>query len=137
MPYMSVRISEGMTPEKKKKLVEDISAAIDKYVGLPSGAGMGTVEFELVDVHAENLARGGRLPASSASSAYVVINVMNKRSTELKKGLAREATEAVARQLGIPPESQEIAVEIVETSPDNISHGGKLTLDSPPPGVKI
>lgn len=137
MPYMSIRISEGMTPEQKKKLVEDISAAIDKYVGLPSGPSMRTVEYELVDIHAENLARGGKLPAGSSSSAYVIINVMNKRTPELKRGLAKEATEVVARQLGIPPESQEIAVEIVECTPDNIAHGGKLTLDNPPPGVEV
>jgi phenylpyruvate tautomerase PptA (4-oxalocrotonate tautomerase family) len=134
MPYMSIRISQGITPNQKKKLVEDIGAAIDKYVGIPSGPKM--VEYELVDVPAENLARGGKLPAGS-SSAYVIINVMNKRTAELKRGLAQEAVQAVAKQLGIPSESQEITVEIVECSPDNISHGGKLTLDNPPPGVKL
>ena len=139
MPYMYFRISEGRTPEQKQKMAEDASAVIDKYIGPPPWVATATtdrspmkLEYHMVDIPANNLARGGKLLEGDSLSAYVVINVMNERPRELKGAIAKEVTEAVARQLGIPPESQDIIVEILETAEHNISHGGKLTLDSLP-----
>jgi phenylpyruvate tautomerase PptA (4-oxalocrotonate tautomerase family) len=139
MPYMYFRISEGITPEQKKKLVEDTNAVIDRYIGPPpfiapatTDKGPMKIEYHIVDIPANNLAKGGELLADGSLSAYVVINVMNKRPREVKSAIVKEVTEAVAKQLGIPPESREIIVEIVETAEDNISHGGRLTLDSMP-----
>ena len=139
MPYMYFRISEGRTPEQKQKLANDVSAVIDKYIGPPPWMATETsdsspmeLEYHIVDIPAGNLAKGGKLLEGGSLSAYVVINVMNKRPRELKDAIAKEVSEAVARQLGIPPESQDIIVEIRETAEYNISHGGKLTLDSQP-----
>lgn len=139
MPYMYFRISEGLTPEQKQKMAEDASAVIDKYIGPPPWMAPAetkkspiNLEYHMADIPVNNLAKGGKLLESGSLSAYVVINVMNERSHELKSVIVKEVTEAIARQLDIPPESEEIIVEISETAEYNISHGGELTLDSLP-----
>jgi phenylpyruvate tautomerase PptA (4-oxalocrotonate tautomerase family) len=143
MPYMYCRISEGRTPEQKQKIAEGISAVIDKYIGPPPWMAPETtdrspmkLECHMVEIPAYNLARGGKLLEGGSLSAYVVINVMNERPRDLKGSIAKEVTDVVARQFGIPPESQDIIVEIVETAEYNISHGGILTYDSMPPGTR-
>ena len=142
MPYMYCRISEGRTPEQKQKIAEGISAVIDKYIGPPPWMAPATterspmkLEYHMVDIPANNLGKGGKLLEDGSLSAYIVINVMNERPHQVKSAIVKEVTEAVARQLGVSPNSEDITVEILETKEDNISHGGILTLDSLPPGA--
>ena len=135
MPHVSIRMLKGMTPEQKRKLGEDISAAVDRNLDMPPGMSMGMIEHELVEISPENLARGGKLQADSPPSAYVVVNFIEGRTTEQKVGISRDVTEAVAKNLNISP--GEVTVELVGFSPENIAHGGKLTIDSPPPGLEL
>ena len=135
MPQVSVRMLKGMTPEQKRRLGEDISAAVDRNLDMPPGMSMGMVEHELVEISPDNLARGGELPADSSPSAYVVVNFIEGRTPEQKIGIAKDVTAAVAKNLNISPD--EVTVELVGFSPENIAHGGKLTIDNPPPGLEL
>ena len=134
MPHIAIRMPKGLTLEQKKKLGKDASAAVNNNVPMPTGMNPeATLEHELVEISPENLARGGKLNATP--SAYVIVNFIEGRTPEQKKGVAKDMTEAVARNLNLPPEA--VTVEIIEFPPSNIAHGGKLTLDNPPPGIKI
>jgi phenylpyruvate tautomerase PptA (4-oxalocrotonate tautomerase family) len=55
-----------------------------------------------------------------------------KADRETKSTIFKEITEAVARQFGIPPESQDIIVEIHETEKYNILRGGNPSHGSVP-----
>jgi phenylpyruvate tautomerase PptA (4-oxalocrotonate tautomerase family) len=90
----------------------------------------------MVEIPADNLAKGGKLLKGGSFSAYIIVNMNAKATRETKSAIVKEITEAVARQFGTSPESQDIIVEIVKTEECNISHGGKLTYDSKPPDAK-
>ena len=133
MPYASIRILQGLTAGQKKRLAEDVGVAVATGLGHPSQEGM--VAYELVDIPAENYARGGKIYTDGQPSAYVIVNVLQGRTAEQKIKIAEYVTTAIAGHLGIPGDSERIVVEIVDISAENISHGGKLTLDAPPPVI--
>jgi 4-oxalocrotonate tautomerase family enzyme len=133
MPHASIRILKGKNPAEKKKLVKDVSLAVASGLGHPEQGGM--IEYELVDIPAGNLAKGGKLNAGGPPPAYIIVNILKGRTREQKKKVAEYVSAAVAKHLGIPSDSEGIIVEIAETSTKNISHGGKLTLDNPPPVI--
>ena len=137
MPHIVVRVLEGIPIETKKGMAKDITAAVARNMGLTLE--LVATELEYVDIPLENFSPAVEVSADNPPPPikHISINCIQGRTLEEKRGVARDVTQAVARHLGIPPESQEIAVEIIEVSPENIAHGGKLTLDSPPPGVKI
>ena len=136
MPHIVVSVLEGIPIEKKKDMAKDIIAAVARNLGLPLE--LVAKELEYNDIPLENFSPAVELTPDNPPPPikYISINCIQGRTLEEKRGIARDVTAAVARHLGIPPESQEIAVEIIEVSPENISHGGKLTIDSPPPAIK-
>jgi phenylpyruvate tautomerase PptA (4-oxalocrotonate tautomerase family) len=133
MPHITIRMLKGLTPDQKRKLGEDASDAVNRNIPQPTGMSMGILEHELVEISPEDFARGGKL--NTSPSAYVVVNFIEGRTPEEKIRVAKDMTKAVAKNLKISPEA--VTVELIEFSPENISHGGKLTLDNPPPGIKL
>ncbi|OGO24285.1 MAG: hypothetical protein A2144_10155 [Chloroflexi bacterium RBG_16_50_9] len=137
MPYIVVSVLEGIPVEQKKAMARDIAKAVSKNFGLPFE--MVAKEIVFNDILLENFT-----PAVEPSAdkpplpiKYISINVLQGRTLEQKRGIARDVTKAVAKHLGIPIESEEIAVEIAEVNPENIAHGGILTIDmKSPPGAK-
>ena len=136
MPHIVVTVLQGIPVEKKKGMAKDITTAVANNFGLPPE--MVAKELEYMEIPLENFAPAAELAAENLPPPikYVSIHCLEGRTLQQKREMAKDVTEAVARHLGIPPESQEIAVEIVEVSPENIAHGGKLSLDSPPPVSK-
>lgn len=63
----------------------------------------------------------------------ITIRIVGGKTVEEKRGLAKDVTEAVAKNTGVPPEA--VSIDIIEYGLENLAHGGKLLLDNPPPGL--
>ena len=57
----------------------------------------------------------------------VTIKIMEGKTTEQKRGMVKDVTEAIAKNTGAPPEV--VMIDIVDLKPDNVSQGGKLFSD--------
>jgi 4-oxalocrotonate tautomerase len=60
----------------------------------------------------------------------VTIKIIEGRTTEQKRGMAKDVTEAIAKNIGCPPTA--VQIDIVEMKPENIAQGGNLFSDKPP-----
>ncbi|MBN1629575.1 MAG: tautomerase family protein [Thermoleophilia bacterium] len=65
------------------------------------------------------------------------MNILQGRPLEQKRRIVREITDAVARALGVPSDTEDIVVEINEVDPANIAHGGVLTVDMEKPPLPL
>lgn len=63
---------------------------------------------------------------------HIVVSV-----PEQKRGIVRDITHAVAGVLGVPCDTEDLAVEINEVDPVNIAHGGVLTIDMEKPPLPL
>ena len=63
----------------------------------------------------------------------VVVYAMEGRSTDQKRGLVKDITTAVMKNLGVPAEA--VVVTIAESSKENKAKGGVLFSDMPAPPV--
>ena len=129
MPHIVVTVLEGISTEQKKGMAKDITIAVAKNFRLPLE--MVSKELEFIEIPLENFAPAVELTPDNPPPPikYISINVIQGRTLEQKRGIARDVTAAVAKHLRIPIDSKEIAVEIVEVKPENIAHGGVLTRD--------
>ena len=137
MPHIVISVLEGMAFETKRLLAEDIAGAVSRNVGLPLDMVKG--EVSVVEIPLENCAPAldyseSRLPFAVR---YVSMNILRGRPLEQKRGIVRDVAEAIGKVLGVPPDSDEIVVEINEVDPANISHGGILTLDMAEPPLPL
>jgi 4-oxalocrotonate tautomerase len=57
----------------------------------------------------------------------VTIKVLEGRTVEQKRGLAKDVTDAIANNIGCPPEA--VMIDIVDLKAENVSQGGKLFSD--------
>ena len=57
----------------------------------------------------------------------VTIKIIEGRTVEQKRGMAKDVTEAISKNLDVPPEN--IMIDIVDLKPENIAQGGKLFSD--------
>jgi 4-oxalocrotonate tautomerase len=60
----------------------------------------------------------------------VTIKIIEGRTIEQKRGMAKDVTQAIAKNIGCPPAA--VQIDIVEMKPENISQGGNLFSDKPP-----
>ena len=137
MPHIVVSVLEGMAFEKKRLLAVDIAEAVAKNVGLPLE--MVKREVSMVEIPLENCAPAADYGTSRLPLAvrYVSMNILQGRPLEQKRRIVRDISEVIGRALGVPPDSDEIVVEINEVDPANISHGGILTLDMAEPPLPV
>ncbi len=61
------------------------------------------------------------------SMPEVTINIAEGRSIEQKRGLVKDITEAVVKNLGVNAEA--VVVAIIESKKENKAKGGKLFID--------
>jgi 4-oxalocrotonate tautomerase len=57
----------------------------------------------------------------------VTIRVLEGRTVEQKRGLVKDVTEAIAKNVGCPTEA--VMINIEDLKPENVSQGGKLFVD--------
>lgn len=57
----------------------------------------------------------------------VTIKIIEGRTTEQKRGIAKDVTEAIVKNVGCPPTA--VSIDIVDLKPENIAQGGKLFSD--------
>jgi phenylpyruvate tautomerase PptA (4-oxalocrotonate tautomerase family) len=138
MPHIVVTVLEGTPYSLKKALAKDIAYAAATSFGLP--VDMVSREVTFVDIPAENVAPAidNMFKTPPIAVRYISIDILAGRPLEDKRKAAKTITEAVAKNLGISPENEEIVVAILEANPANVSHGGVLSLDmkNPPLPVK-
>jgi len=60
----------------------------------------------------------------------VTIRVLEGRTVEQKRGLVKDVTEAIVKNVGCPTEA--VMINIEDLKPENVSQGGKLFADSRP-----
>lgn len=58
----------------------------------------------------------------------ITVKALEGRTLEEKRGLVKDITEAVVKNLGVPPEV--VMVDIVEISKENLAKAGVLFADS-------
>lgn len=58
----------------------------------------------------------------------VTIKIIEGRTIEQKRGMARDVTEAIARNIGCPPSA--VQIDIVDCKKENIAQGGELFYDT-------
>jgi len=126
-----------MANEKKRALAEDIAEAVAKNVGLPLE--MVKREVSFLEIPLENCAPAVEYRQADPPLAvrYVSMNILQGRPLEQKRSIVRDITDAVARVLGVPSDTEDIAVEINEVNPANIAHGGVLTVDMEKPPLPL
>ena len=59
---------------------------------------------------------------------HVTISLLAGRSVDQKRALVKKVTEAVVETTGAKPES--VAIQIDETTKENLAHGGVLFVDN-------
>lgn len=57
----------------------------------------------------------------------VTIKIIEGRTAEQKRGMAKDVTEAIVKNIGCPPAA--VQIEIVDLKPENVAQGGKLFSD--------
>ena len=58
----------------------------------------------------------------------VTIKVFEGRTIEQKRGMVKDVTEAIAKNIGCPPAA--VQIEIVDLKQENIAQGGTLFTDN-------
>jgi 4-oxalocrotonate tautomerase len=57
----------------------------------------------------------------------VTIKILEGRTVEQKRGLSKDVTEAICRNIGCPPDA--VHIDIVNLKPEDVAQGGKLFTD--------
>jgi len=57
----------------------------------------------------------------------VTIKIIEGRNLEQKRGMVKDVTDAIVKNIGCPPTA--VQIDIVEMKQENISQGGKLFCD--------
>ncbi len=57
----------------------------------------------------------------------ITVKALGEKTVEQKRGLAKDITEAVVKNFGVPPEA--VTIDIVEYSKENLANAGKLFVD--------
>jgi 4-oxalocrotonate tautomerase len=57
----------------------------------------------------------------------VTIKIIEGRTVEQKRGMAKDVTEAIVKNIGCSPAA--VQIDIVDLKEENISQGGKLLTD--------
>jgi 4-oxalocrotonate tautomerase len=57
----------------------------------------------------------------------VTIKITEGRTVEQKRGMAKDVTEAIAKNIGCPASA--VQIDIVDLKQENIAQGGKLFID--------
>jgi phenylpyruvate tautomerase PptA (4-oxalocrotonate tautomerase family) len=137
MPHIVISVLQGMPYRQKKNLAKDIARAVSENVGIPLEMVAGEVTFE--DIATENYAPAMDFSEHNPPLAvqYISFNILRGRPLEQKRKLVKDITDIVAKSIGVPADTQGIAIEINEVDPANIAHGGVLTIDMKNPPLPI
>jgi len=57
----------------------------------------------------------------------VTIKILEGRTVEQKRGMAKDVTEAIVKNIVCPPAA--VQIDIVDLKPENVAQGGKLFSD--------
>ena len=57
----------------------------------------------------------------------VTIKLIEGRNVEQKRGMVKDVTDAICKNIGCP--SQAVSIDIVEYSPENLAQNGQLFSD--------
>jgi len=57
----------------------------------------------------------------------VTIKIIEGRTIEQKRAMAKDVTEAIAKNIGCPPSA--VHIDIVDLKRENLAEGGKLFID--------
>jgi 4-oxalocrotonate tautomerase len=57
----------------------------------------------------------------------VTIKIIEGRTIEQKRGMVKDVTEAIVKNIGCPPSA--VHIDIVDYKQENLAQGGKLNID--------
>lgn len=137
MPHIVISVLEGMPYQQKKKLAKDIARVVAEDVGLPLEMVAGEVTFENVSIEDYAPALDFTKDNPPLAIQYISFNILRGRPLDQKRKLVKDITQIVAKSIGVPAETEGIAIEIKEVDPANIAHGGLLTVDMEKPPLPI
>jgi 4-oxalocrotonate tautomerase len=58
---------------------------------------------------------------------FVTIRIIEGRTVDQKRGMAKDVTEAIVKNIGCPPSA--VHIDIVDIKQENLAQGGKLFID--------
>lgn len=58
----------------------------------------------------------------------VTIKIIEGRTVEQKRGMAKDVTEAIVKNIGCPASA--VHIDFVDLKPENFGQGGKLFMDN-------
>ena len=58
----------------------------------------------------------------------VTIKIIEGRTVEQKRGMARDVTAAIVKNIGCPPEA--VHIDIIDMKKENLAQGGELFADT-------
>jgi len=58
----------------------------------------------------------------------VTIKIIEGRTVEQKRGLAKDVTEAIVKNVGCPTDA--VMIDIINLKPENVAKGGQLFSDN-------
>ena len=130
--YVEIKVLKGIPVEKKKAMAIDIAKVLTGGGMIP--VEMAAKELVFIDIPPENFSPVEEITADNlpVPIKHITIHAIGGRTLEQKRELFKNIAEAVAKNLGIPADSEEIVVDMIECSPENVSHGGILTKDKGP-----
>ena len=57
----------------------------------------------------------------------VTIKLIEGRDVEVKRGLVKDVTDAICKNVGCPPDA--VSIDLIEYKTENLAKGGKLFVD--------
>jgi 4-oxalocrotonate tautomerase len=69
-----------------------------------------------------------RITEGGKGMPLVTIKIIEGRTVEQKRGMAKDVTEAIARNIGCP--TQAVSIDIMEYGKENLATGGELFIDT-------
>ena len=57
----------------------------------------------------------------------VTIKLIEGRNVEIKRGLVKDVTDAICKNVGCPPDA--VSIDLIEYNNENLAKGGKLFVD--------
>jgi phenylpyruvate tautomerase PptA (4-oxalocrotonate tautomerase family) len=124
MPICFLEAPAGIRAEAKKKMVEEITSAINEAYHIPD------VRIFLREYSAENVSQDGHLRSEAVRPVFS-LNVPRLGSTDAKRAMIQKINAAIAEGYRGLTNAREIMVFLNEYPLENVGWAGRLQSDRP------
>jgi phenylpyruvate tautomerase PptA (4-oxalocrotonate tautomerase family) len=124
MPICYLDAPKGMRPEAKRKMVQVITAALNKAFPIPD------VRIFIREYTAAEVSQDGRLDTDGVKPSFSM-SVPRLAHLDAKRELVKSINTAIAESCDGLADAADIMVFVEEKALENVSWGGRLQSDRP------